>query len=117
MNNCFSSGSRLKISADFSRVFNDGAVFRTRFFVIFFRYRTDTQPRLGIAVSKKCLPLAVRRNQVKRWQRELFRTSAPRLPAVDLVLVGRQSIRKIGTAQLRAELENAWEGLIRHLAK
>ena len=117
MSNRFSSGSRLKSSVDFSCVFNDGAVFRTRFFVIFFRYRNATQSRLGIAVSKKCLPLAVHRNQVKRWQRELFRACSSHLPAVDLVLVGRQSIRKIGLVQLRAELETAWEGFIRHLAK
>lgn len=62
------------------------------------RYRADTltlvylpseRPRLGIAVPKKQVRLAVNRNKVKRVLRENFRRQAQDLPPFDLVVLCR----------------------------
>ena len=63
--------------------------------------------RLGITVSTKVHKRAVRRHQLKRWVRELFRRELrTRLHGLDLSVVFRRDPPPDGHAALDAELQH-----------
>ncbi len=65
-------------------------------------------PRLGLAIAKKSVPLAVDRNRVKRVIRESFRLHQHQLPAADIVVLARPGSGKNSPEQLRQLLERLW---------
>ena len=67
------------------------------------------RPRLGLAIGKKRVRLAVRRNRLKRLVRESFRHNAPQIAAVDLVVIGR--------FDGEAENQAIFDSLSRHWAR
>lgn len=84
------SAWRLKKQADFSRVMQGGARFRSRFLLSFYLPSSQNQPRLGITVSKKVVKKAVDRNKLRRQIAELARPmikSWPKASAGDIVMV------------------------------
>lgn len=105
-----SGRGRLSRSADFDRVFRQGRSHAGRDLVlyVFPRGEEDTEPRLGLSVSRK-VGGAVERNRVKRVLREAFAQESPRLPAgTDAVVIARSGARelteKAGLAGIRAAL-------------
>jgi ribonuclease P protein component len=67
--------------------------------------RHDAPARLGIMVSTKTAALAVRRHQLKRWVRELFRTRlAAQLAGYDAVVLFRADPPEDGHRRLDEEL-------------
>ncbi len=68
--------------------------------------------RLGLVISKKNVPAAVQRNRVKRLVREHFRQKRKQLFAVDLVVLARKDVHKLGNAAIRQRLESLWQDLI-----
>lgn len=75
------------------------------------RVRESTQPhaRLGLAISKKSLKLAVQRNRVKRLARESFRERIAGLPAVDIVVMSQSELASMDNAAILRQLEVSWE--------
>ena len=67
--------------------------------------------RLGIAVSKRNLRLAVERNRIKRLVRESFRTSDIRDLSLDIVVLPRNAVRDADPARLRRTLQQRWDSL------
>jgi len=67
------------------------------------------QPRLGLAISKRCAARAVDRNRLKRTVRESFRHRVRDLPPVDVVVLCTRDARHIATSSLRRTLDDAWE--------
>jgi ribonuclease P protein component len=71
--------ARFHHGIDFTRAFDRGQKAGGRFCQVLLRPRGKTQDgggrcaRLGVMVSTKVAPLAVRRHMLKRWVRELFR--------------------------------------------
>ncbi len=65
------------------------------------------QHRLGLIVAKKRLKLAVERNRIKRLCRETFRTSSMQAPAIDVIVMLRQSIGDVHDPALAVELQKA----------
>ncbi len=61
--------------------------------------------RLGLVVTKKGNPLAVRRNRIKRQVREAFRLQRTQLPPVDIVI---QVFSAIEDSRLTSELDRLW---------
>lgn len=61
-------------------------------------------PRLGLVVSRKCSPLAVRRNRIKRVARDTFRHLQGQLGGNDYIVLGRRGIADLDNARLRAVL-------------
>lgn len=62
-------------------------------------------PRLGVMISTKAAKTAVRRHQLKRWVRELFRTRlVERLGQHDLVVLFRSDPPADAHAQLDQEI-------------
>lgn len=61
--------------------------------------------RLGLALAKKKLRLAVQRNRVRRIVREAFRVQRYRLPDVDIVVVARSEAGQATRQELRKDLD------------
>jgi len=72
-------------------------------------------PRLGLAIAKKQVKLAVQRNQIKRFARESFRQHNSSLPCVDMILLVRKRINEIDNKELHQCLESVWQQLIKQV--
>ena len=73
----FPPAHRLHSNRDYGRIFHRQQKAAGRFTVVLVMPRHRKQPqaaRLGIMVGAKVVKTAVRRHQLKRWVRELFRT-------------------------------------------
>lgn len=73
--------------------------------------RAEGGARLGIAVSKRNLRLAVERNRIKRLVRESFRTSGIRDLGLDIVVLPRAAVLQASPDRLRQALATRWESL------
>ena len=67
--------------------------------------------RLGLVVTKKGNPKAVRRNRIKRLIREQFRTRAASLPDVDIVV---QVFGEVDDAKLVSLLDEQFNRIVAH---
>jgi len=65
--------------------------------------------RLGLAISKKAVPLAARRNRLKRVIRDMFRQIASTLPAVDMVIYIQPGGTPLAAPQCREILLQLWK--------
>ena len=90
--------NRLSRSRDFDAVYRQGRSASTRFLVLYWFPRAETddvvpaEPRLGLAVPRS-VGGAVVRNRVKRQLRETWQELAPSAPAGhDYVLVARPGL-------------------------
>ena len=66
------------------------------------------RPRLGFAISKQKVRLAVGRNRLRRLVRESFRLRSSELPTVDLVVMARDATTAAANGVLFASLEKHW---------
>jgi ribonuclease P protein component len=91
----FPPAMRFHDARDFSRVFNRQQKSAGRHVVVLVRRqeaRGGVVPpaRLGVMVPAKAVPSAVRRHQLKRWVRELFRTRlAAGMPGMEMLVLLR----------------------------
>lgn len=84
----FPQQARLLEKADFDRVFKSARLVVRRPPFLLLGVGTETaRARLGIAVPKRLLPMAVDRNLIKRLCREQFRKVQARLLPLDIVLL------------------------------
>lgn len=74
-------------------------------------------PRLGLAVAKRVVRLAVNRNRIKRQMRESFRLHQQLLGALDIVIIGRAGIENLTSEELRAAIDGGWQQLIMRCKK
>jgi len=108
----FPKRARLLKPADFSRVFKDPIRSSDRLFTILAMPNAESDlPRLGLAISKKHARRALDRNRIKRIVRESFRHQQPNLPAVDFVVMARESTLKASNQELFASLSQHWNRL------
>ena len=75
--------TRLRKSAEFRRVYDEGRRFDGRLMTAFVLPTGLEQNRLGITASRKMSRLAVNRNRAKRLLREAFRLTGPELVALN----------------------------------
>lgn len=68
-------------------------------------------PRLGQAVPKKQIKLAVDRNRFKRLVRESFRLHQHSLPANDYVVIAKKSANELSNQDLNELLDKLWQRL------
>ena len=99
---------RLLHAADFDNVFQNGQRSADRFFTILFHQNNLNRPRLGFAISKQKVRLAVGRNRLRRLVRESFRQRAAGLPPVDLVVLARDAARSAVNHEIVASLASHW---------
>lgn len=97
--------ARLLLPQDFDAVFKSGRRLRGRFFVCVAAESGRATARLGLAVARKHVPLAVSRNRIKRVAREAFRLMRTQLPVFDLVISPQRDILNGTAADWRQDLD------------
>ena len=108
----FTKAERLLHPNEFKRVFdNPIKKIHSEHLLLFIQTGApeQTQARLGLAITKKKVKLAVMRNRLKRLSREIFRHTAPTLGSVDVVLIVKKSYAK--KTDLNDELTHIFEKL------
>jgi ribonuclease P protein component len=110
----FRPTQRLLTAADYRRVF-DAPDFKTgrREFLVLARCNQGPTHRLGLAIAKKHVPTAVRRNLIKRLARENFRHMQDSIPRLDIVLLTRPSARDADRDALRESLQQLFLRVLR----
>lgn len=95
----FPRAARVRAKADYARVFEQAR--RTSHPLLTLHWhRTDTPPRLGLAVSRKVDTRAVVRNRIKRTLRDSFRRLRAHLAGGDYVVVARSAAAAAASPQL-----------------
>ena len=65
-------------------------------------------PRLGLAIAKKHVKSAVKRNELKRLVRESFRHHQTMFASIDIIVLSRADINKLDKSKIRAALVQHW---------
>jgi len=104
----FGRDLRLLRARDFERVFERATRSRDEHFTVLARRNDAGRPRLGLAVSRRHLPGAVRRNRVKRLVRESFRRHRETLAPADYVVLARPAADAAANATLLDSLSRHW---------
>ena len=114
MSESFDRRRRLLSAGDYRSVF-EGSQFKAgqNEVLLLARGNTLDRHRLGLAIAKKHLPLAVQRNLLKRLARERFRSFPAFEPALDIVVLSRPGARDAGRDALREALERQFARLQR----
>lgn len=108
----FPRSARLLTKADYGAAFARGRKLADSYFTLIVLPREGTGgARLGLAVSRKHVRLAVARSRLKRLIRESFRTHRHALPHCDVVVLPRAAAASAAPATLRASLEQLWPAL------
>jgi ribonuclease P protein component len=103
----FPPAMRFHHGGDYGRLFHRQQKAAGRWVVVLVApsRRQPALPRLGVMISTKAAKTAVRRHQLKRWVRELFRTRlVERLGQHDLVVLFRSDPPADAHAQLDHEI-------------
>lgn len=84
----FGLGEQVRITRtrDFERLFRQGVRRNVSGYTFYVGRREEGPARLGLLVSRRHSPKAVRRNAIKRSVREAFRLEQPQLGPVDLLV-------------------------------
>jgi ribonuclease P protein component len=70
-----------------------------------------TASRLGIALTRRLVPLATERNRFRRLVRDVFRRHEVKNRGLDCVVALRKPFARADTAPLRAELRQLFDQL------
>ena len=100
--------ARLLKAVEFNRVFDSPVRSSDRYFTVLARPNTQNHPRLGLAISKRKVKLAVQRNRLKRLIRENFRLSKHTVSADYVVMASQQGARG-NNRSLFESLDKHWQ--------
>lgn len=105
----FPPQKRLVTASGYQHVFKKGKRQRATFFTFIFCANAFSYARLGLAIAKRHIPLAVERNRVRRIIRETFRQYQASLNGVDIVVITQKTLPDVSNACLREELNRIWQ--------
>jgi len=108
----FERDSRLLTPAHFQAVFSKPVRFGSSHITILITPNLSEQNRLGLAIAKKRVKLAVQRNRIKRQIRESFRLNQHNLPHIDMVVMVKSGTDKLENSEINRQLEKIWRKVI-----
>jgi len=112
----FSRKSRLIKPAQYKYVFSKPKRSIDNNFIIIAKKNNENYPRLGLAISKKNIKLAVQRNRIKRIIREFFRINIiVNNVGIDFVVMAKKNLSNIDNSSLKISLNNNFNKLITQL--
>lgn len=104
----FSRAMRMNNPRDFSRVFRQAKRVSGRGLTILTVENSAEHPRLGLAIAKKHIKFANRRNRLKRIIRESFRQHQSDFANIDIVVLTRPDVIKRSSTEIWQALERHW---------
>jgi ribonuclease P protein component len=104
--------SRLLTPDHFKTVFSKPIRFHSQYFTVLIRENSIKNNRIGFAVAKKKVKLAVQRNRIKRLVRESFRLNQHNLPTVDMVIMAKSGIDLLDNKIITEQIEKIWRKII-----
>ena len=109
----FNRESRLLTPGHFQSVFKKPIRFGSSHFTILITPSnlpndSSKSNRLGLAIAKKRVKLAVQRNRIKRIIRESFRLNQHNLPPIDMVVMVKSGIDKLDNQEINQQLIKIW---------
>jgi ribonuclease P protein component len=107
----FRPQNRLNRPAEYKAVFSSGKRLGDRTFLIIARQNRHPDARLGLAIPKKHIPLAVNRNRIKRIIRESFRKNKDFLKGWDVVVLVKQSLAYQDQKRINQTLDKHWKNV------
>ena len=110
--NNFSKRYRLITGSDYQQVFKDPQKVSTPDLLFLYCKNNRTHSRLGLAIAKKQLPLAVDRNRIKRLIRESYRKRRVNLSSIDIVVMARKSVINVDNTGVCQQLDKLWARII-----
>ncbi len=108
----FNRESRLLTPGQFQTVFTKPIRFGSSHITILVTSNLNEKNRLGLAIAKKRVKLAVQRNRIKRQIRESFRLNQHKLPHIDIVVMVKSGTDKLDNNQINQQLEKIWRKII-----
>lgn len=108
MDAAFPRRLRLTRAADYREVFTESRRLTSPALVLLYRRNGLNYSRLGLAISKKHVKRAVRRNRVKRQVREYFRLHRQETPGLDIVVLSRRALEHADREQVVRQLGRLW---------
>ncbi len=106
--------ARLKKPEEYRRVFSGNPVkIQSKALTLLALPNVLEQPRLGITVSKKHVPLSIQRNRLKRLVRESFRAHQNELAPLDVVIMARSNIAELSNQEIIKHLNEHMNALVK----
>ena len=113
----FNRELRLLTPDHFKTVFSKATRFHSQHFTVLIRTNTVEHSRVGFAIAKKRIKLAVQRNRIKRLVRESFRLNQHELPTVDMVIMAKSGIEQLDNQAITQQIEKIWRKIIQRHKK
>lgn len=110
----FSREQRLLTAEHYQFVFAKARRFGNPNFTLLVRENDLGYPRLGLAIAKKSVRLAVDRNRIKRLIRESFRHQTE-LPSIDIIAMCRKGAVELPSQEIRTQLDTQWRYICKKL--
>lgn len=107
--NSFSRQRRVTQKKAYSTLFQIAKKCHSEVFIALHSKNDDLPARLGLAISKKKIRLAVNRNRIKRIIRDSFRRLS--LHGFDVVIIAKKDPTELSNQQLFDDLAGLWEKL------
>jgi ribonuclease P protein component len=104
----FPRNLRLLKAAEFKAVFANACKSGDGNITLLARANGMEHPRLGMAISRKSVRLAVGRNRIKRQLREYLRLHQDQIGGFDLVVLCRSGVNQLDKQALRQAIENCF---------
>ncbi len=108
----FGRAMRMSQPRDIQRVFQDSVKISNAYVTIRARRRAIKTPRLALAIAKKHVSSAVKRNRIKRVVRESFRRNVALLAGLDVVVISLPALAGTDNESLRQALDAEWPNLL-----
>jgi len=104
----------IKKSVNFRKIMKEGKKNKGPHFILYSisKKYNDNKPRIGISISKASVPLATRRNKIKRCIKEWWRSGRKDVPYADYVLIVKKGTDKIQNARIRKELSDIFNKVL-----
>jgi ribonuclease P protein component len=105
----FAKTNRINNPETYRQVFNSSCRSSDKKFLVLARKNSLKQARLGLAVSKKNVNSAVKRNQIKRAIRESFRYHKDILKGLDVVVVAHKKQTIVSNKIIIKSISTHWK--------
>lgn len=98
---------RLNLKKDFKWVAS-GEKLETRYLRLFFRFGTNTSPKIGIATSSNIFKNASQRNRARRLASQAFQSTIYHLPStINIVALPKADILSVKSSDVLLDLKQA----------